>query len=305
MKKIGIVGGIGWRATVEYYSEICRRANEWHAERKLTGPPSTPEIAIESLDVARSYNLHGRDGDEESWQGFDEYHRGAFRRLEMAGAEVAVMASNTPHHRFDEIVRGLDIPTISLLDAAAGECARIGARRVLILGWELAMRSRKFREAFGKHGVELMGPKDAAVREETIELIAGLVRGREKGAAARLGKIVRASWKSQEEPVVCLACTPLRLAFRAFTAQPSFKYGGVVYVNTSSAHIAAVLRAVGIPPEKRCPAPGTSGPGRKGGLSVVGAAAAAASRRSAAAGADTPTADGAATAVESATAAAR
>lgn len=246
MKKIGIVGGIGWRSTVEYYSEICRRADEWHAERKQTGVPSTPEIAIESLDVARSVALHGRDGDDESWHGFDEYHRGAFRRLEVAGAELAVMASNTPHHRFDEIVRGLGMQTISLLDAAAGECARIGARRVLILGWPLTMRSRKFREVFGKHGVELSGPKDEAAREKTIELIAELERGREKGAAVRLGRIVRASWGFRQEPVVCLACTRLRLAFPAFTAQPSFKYGGVTYVNTSSAHIAAVLKAVGI-----------------------------------------------------------
>jgi aspartate racemase len=249
MKKIGIVGGLGWHSTVEYYSEICRRADEWHAERNLTGARSTPEIVIESLDVARSVALHGRDGDEVSWQRFDEYHRRAFRRLEMAGAEVAVMASNTPHHRFDEIVRGVGMQTISLLDAAAGECARIGARRALLLGWPLAMRSRRFREAFGKHGVELSGPKDSAAREKTIESIAELERGREKGAAVRLGRIVRASWGFEEEPVVCIACTRLRLAFPGFRGKPSFKYGGVMYVNTSSAHIAAVLKAVGIEPE--------------------------------------------------------
>jgi aspartate racemase len=248
MKKIGIVGGLGWRSTVEYYSEICRRADEWHAARQLTGTPSTPEIVIESLDLARSLALHGRDGDEESWQRFDEYHRGAFRRLELAGAEVSVMASNGPHHRFDEIVRGLEMQVISILDAAAGECVRIGARRVLILGRALTMRSGGFRAGFGKHGIALSGPKDETAREKTIGLIAELQRGREKGAAARLGRIVRASWGFQEEPVVCLACTELRQAFPAFTAQPSFKYGGVMYVNTGAAHIAAVLKAVGIEP---------------------------------------------------------
>ena len=306
MKKIGIVGGLGWRSTVEYYSEICRRADAWHAARKLTGAPSTPEIVIESLDVARSAALHGRDGDEESWQRFDAYHRAAFRRLEMAGADVAVMASNTPHHRFDEIVRGLSIPTINLLDVAAEECARIGARRVLILGWALTMRSRRFREVFQRHGVELSGPKDDAAREKTIELIAGLQRGREKGAAARLGRIARASWGFQGEPVVCLACTQLRRAFRAFTSQPSFKYGGVTYVNMSAAHINAVLEFAGIPTEKRNPAPKSSGPGREKELSVVGAAAAAAGRRSAAGGAGRAgaAADGTAATVEATTAAA-
>jgi aspartate racemase len=264
MKKIGIVGGLGWRSTVEYYSEICRRADEWHAARHLSGTPSTPEIVIESLDVARSLALLGRDGDEESWRRYDEYHRGAFRRLELAGADVAVMASNGPHHRYDEIVCGLEMQVISILDAAAGECARIGARRVLILGRALTMRSGRLRAGFAKHGIALSGPKDEAAREKTIELIAELQRGREKGSAVRLGRIVRASWGFQEEPVVCLACTELQLALPVFRAQPSFKYGGVMYVNTAAAHIDAVLKAVGIPCEKRNQAPKKSGPGVKG-----------------------------------------
>jgi aspartate/glutamate racemase len=43
MKKIGIVGGIAWRSTVEYYAALCRRAEEWHFARKLPGVPSMPE----------------------------------------------------------------------------------------------------------------------------------------------------------------------------------------------------------------------------------------------------------------------
>ena len=43
MKKIGIVGGIAWRSTVEYYAALCRRAEEWHFVRKLPGVPSMPE----------------------------------------------------------------------------------------------------------------------------------------------------------------------------------------------------------------------------------------------------------------------
>jgi aspartate racemase len=249
MKKIGIVGGIGWRSTVGYYSEICRRADEWNAARPLTGIPSTPEIVIESLEMAKSLALLGRDGDEASWQRFDEYHRGAFRRLETAGADVAAMASNGPHHRFDEIVRGLEIPVISIADATAGECARIGARRVLILGRAVTMRSGRIRAVFAKHGVELSGPANREAREKTETLIAELQRGRMKGAATRLARIVRASWRQPEEPVVCLGCTELALVFAAYTPQPSFKYGGVMYVNTAAAHIRALLKFVGIEPQ--------------------------------------------------------
>ncbi len=248
MKKIGIVGGIGWRSTVGYYSEICRRADEWNAERTPGGTPSTPEIVIESLDLANAAALLGRDGVEGSWQRFDQYHRGALRRLETAGADVALIASNTAHHRYEEIVGGLEIPVISILDAAAAECRRIGAKWVLMLGTALTMRSARFRAGFAKHGVELTGPEDKEAREKTVALIAELQRGRMKGAATRLARIVRVSWRRQEEPVVCLACTELSLAFAAHTAQPSFKYGGIMYVNTSAAHIGAVLKFVGIEP---------------------------------------------------------
>ncbi|HEV7180730.1 MAG TPA: hypothetical protein VGN11_12730, partial [Candidatus Baltobacteraceae bacterium] len=60
MKKIGIVGGLAWPSTVEYYSELCRRAKRCDASGGL-------EINIESLDLAKSVSYFGVDGDEVSW----------------------------------------------------------------------------------------------------------------------------------------------------------------------------------------------------------------------------------------------
>ena len=91
---------------------------------------------------------------EESWLQFDEYHRAALKRLEASGADFALIASNTPHHRLESIVCGVRIPVLSIFEAVAQESARIGARRVLILGTALTMSSRKLREQFAKYGVE-------------------------------------------------------------------------------------------------------------------------------------------------------
>jgi len=308
VKKIGIVGGIRWPATVQYYSEICRRANTWDTESRQTGRPSAPEIVIESLDMTRALALEGKDGNEESWERFDAYHRGALRRLETAGADVAVIASNSPHHRFDEIVRGIGIPVINILDTAAEECRRVGARKVLVLGTALAMRSARFRAIFHKHGIDAVSPASDVARARTVMLIEELQRGRLKGSAVRMGKIATASWPFAGEPVVCLACTGLPPAFPGLMTQASFRYGGVTYINTMASHIDAVLEYAGIAPEKRNPALKSSGPGRKKEFSVVSAAAAAAGRRSAAAGAggaDAAAADGTAATVEATTAAAR
>jgi len=127
MKKIGIVGGVGWQSTTEYYSELCRRSEQWHLTRNSRDMPTMPEISIESLDLAKAISYLGSDDDEQSWSQFDDYHRCALKRLETNEADFALMASNTPHHRFEAIVRSIRIPVISILDEMAKESARIGA----------------------------------------------------------------------------------------------------------------------------------------------------------------------------------
>ena len=243
MKKIGIVGGIAWPSTVDYYSQICRRSEQWHFASNLAGVPSTPEMSIESLDVNKAVSYLGNDEDEESWQQFDDYHRAALQRVEASGAEFALMASNTPHHRFAAIVRGIGIPVIDLFDAVAGEAARIGAREVLILGTAQTMKSPRFREQFAKHGVEATGPRDETARAMTGGLIAELQLGEYEGARERLGTIASLALKRpfRARPVVCLACTELPLAFQEQKMLTTFEYDGILYINSIAVHINAAF----------------------------------------------------------------
>jgi aspartate racemase len=240
MKKIGIVGGVGWLSTVDYYTGICRRSEERDAAANRGGPRSTPEMCIESLDLAKAVSYIGVDGDEASWSRFDEYHRSALRRLEN-GAGVALIASNTPHHRFDAIVRGIRIPVIHILDAVVKECARLEAKQILILGTTVTMGSTEFRKRFAAQGVEAAGPEDQAARLLIVGLIAELQAGQTQGAAERIGRIVRTSFAGQvaARPVVCLACTELPLAFPEWKTLESFAVDGITYVNSAAAHVLA------------------------------------------------------------------
>jgi aspartate racemase len=140
MKKIGIVGGVAWPSTVDYYTQICRRSERRHPAGNRNRFPATPEMSIESLDLRTAASSIGVDGNDGSWYRFDEYHRAALRRLEASGADFAVIASNTSHHRFDAIVRGVGIPVIHIWEEAAKECARLEAKQVLILGTVVTMR---------------------------------------------------------------------------------------------------------------------------------------------------------------------
>jgi aspartate racemase len=163
--------------------------------------------------------------------------------LEVSGADFALMASNTPHHRFAAIVRGIGIPVISIFDVVAKESARIGASEVLILGTSLTMRSPGFRQEVAKYGVEAAGPNDETARAMTVELITELQLGKLDGAAERLGRIAKISFERQfkAQPVVCLACTELPLAFQEKKLLATFEYDGVLYINTTAAHINAAF----------------------------------------------------------------
>lgn len=243
MKKIGIVGGVGWLSTIDYYTGICRRSERRDAAGNRDGPRSTPEMSIESLDLSKAASYIGVDGDDASWSRFDEYHRTALQRLEGSGADFALIASNTPHHRFEAIARGIGIPVIHIWEEAAKECARLGAKQVLILGTAVTMRSLEFRLRFAARGVEAAGPQEDAARTLTAGLIAELQTGKTEGAADRIGRIARTSFERQFTglPVVCLACTELPLAFPERKTLESFSVEGVTYVNSSAVHIGAAF----------------------------------------------------------------
>jgi len=243
MKKIGIVGGVGWRSTVDYYRELCRRAEALHAARGLAGLPEMPEMGIESLDLRRAVALLGQDGDEDSWLEFDAYHRAALRRLEASGADFAILASNTPHARLASIRRGVAIPVLSSFDAVASACARIDVRRVLILGTAVTMGSPALRSAFADRGIEAAGPGSDGARAAIVDLIARLQLGEAADAADLLGRTARAALAGAGG-AVCLACTELPLAFPEAQTLPVFEVEGVVYVNTTAVHVAAAFELV-------------------------------------------------------------
>ncbi|HEY1161157.1 MAG TPA: aspartate/glutamate racemase family protein [Terracidiphilus sp.] len=243
MKKIGIVGGVAWPSTVDYYSGICRKSEQWHLARQLPGIPSTPEMSIESLDLSKAFAWLGTDGDEDSWSQFDNYHRAALQRLQASGVDFALIASNTPHHRFESIVRGISIPVIGIFDEAAKESARIGATGVLILGTALTMSSAVFRDKFARYGIAAAGPGGEAARSMTAALIQDLQQGKLDGAGRRVDEIARISFadRFKAKPLVCLACTELPLAFPEHKMLPTFECGGIVYLNTTAIHIDAAF----------------------------------------------------------------
>ena len=76
MKKIGIIGGIGWPSTIEYYRHICELSLAYHANINITGPVPMPEILIESLNLNFAATNRGTS-EPGSWEVWDNYFNNA------------------------------------------------------------------------------------------------------------------------------------------------------------------------------------------------------------------------------------
>jgi len=133
MKKIGIIGGIGWPSTVEYYRIICEASQLYHRDKYFLGPVPMPEISIESLNMHFTVNHRG-SSERDSWSTWDGYFQLALNRLEKSGAEVIVIASATPHTRLKEISKGTNVPIISLYESLGMHCKANKITRVLVFG---------------------------------------------------------------------------------------------------------------------------------------------------------------------------
>ena len=234
LKKIGIVGGLGWRATIDYYAALNELASEQES--------GALEVAVESLDFSVASSLL-EDGQRDGrWNGFDNYHRLALTRLERSDAELALIACNSPHARLSTIARGLKIKVIDLFEAACAEAARCGARRFLVLGTPITMKSKRLHRLLASRGIESVVPKRPIARK-LQQLIDDLQRGAAGDAVERLLGIVRQSLGlPRPGDFVGLHCTELPLALPESRRVPVLRWEGVQVLNASAAHVQAAFR---------------------------------------------------------------
>ena len=243
MKKIGIVGGTRWVATLHYYAEICRQSEARAARGKLPGKVPVPEMSIEALDWQRVLDLQGGESDEGSWRRFDAYHVAALDRLAASGVDFALISSNTAHDRLRAFAPATALPIVDMFEALAQCCARLGSKHVLILGPAATMTSSRLRQAFAEWGIEADCPFEAAARAATVALIDEL-EGRTSASAAELIRSLALRAFNQRfagRPVVGLGCTELALAFPRHKSQAIFEVAGITYVNSTAAHIDAAV----------------------------------------------------------------
>jgi len=236
-KTLGLIGGIGPASTIDYYRLIV----EQYREQKQDG--SYPSILINSIDLTRMLELVAGNRLQE----LTAYLLGEIERLARAGADVALMTSNTPHIVFDELSRGTSIPLLSIVEATRDAVQDLGLDTVGLLGTGFTMRGRFYDEVFAKPGIKVVAPRpddQAYVHEKYMqELIAGDFRSETR---ERLLSIIGRLQQDGAEGVL-LAGTELTLLLRG-VLDP-----GVPLLDTTLIHVSrAVKQILGpLPPVQR------------------------------------------------------
>lgn len=148
MKTLGIVGGIGPGSTLDYYQTII----ELYRARR--GDGSYPPILINSIDLQRVLATVGAGelGTLADWM-LDE-----LEKLRRAGADFAIMASNTPHLVFDDLRARSALPLISIVEATCETAICQGLKRLALFGTRFTMQGTSYRDVFARHEIEIVVP---------------------------------------------------------------------------------------------------------------------------------------------------
>ena len=241
MKKIGILGGVGWASTVDYYRAIAEGAGRYFAERGHGSPLPIPPMTIETVTQSETRALRGVAGDEASWAGFDAVFRNALLTLERAGCDFGIIASNTPHARLHAIRQGVSMPILSIFDATAATTAGTGAAKALVLGTTVTMQATNYADRLADEGITA-NPRlpEGEIAHMQAMIDSDFYGGASDNARARL--LAFCNRHARPGTAILLACTELPLAFPDHLDDPVFEADGHLFINPSAAHVAAALK---------------------------------------------------------------
>ncbi len=169
MKRIGLLGGMSWESSAEYY----RLINELVRER--LGGLHSAECLLFSVDFATVETLQAEGRWEEAGRLLSE----AAAVLERGGADFVVLCTNTMHKVADAVQTGLSVPLLHLGDTTARAVVGAGVRRVGLLGTAFTMEQDFYRDRLASFGLDVVVPDadDRALVHRVIydELCLGIV----------------------------------------------------------------------------------------------------------------------------------
>jgi aspartate racemase len=226
---IGLIGGMSWESSVEYYRIINREVRD-----RLGGVHSARSL-MWSVDFGEIEQLQHR-GD---WDRLAAEMADAARRLERGGADFLVLCTNTMHRLADEIAAAVAIPLLHIADPTAQAIRRSGFERVGLLGTAFTMEQDFYKGRLrAAHGLDVITPEAEERRVVHDIIYRELVAGQVLPASREAYRQIIARLVARGAQAIILGCTEIMLLVSdADSAAPLF--------DTTRLHaLAAVDRAL-------------------------------------------------------------
>lgn len=205
MKTIGLIGGMSWESSAEYYriinEEVKNRLGGVHSAQTLMYSVDFGEIEI--------LQHQGR------WKELEQMMIDAAQRLEKGGADFILICTNTMHKMAEVIEASVNVPLLHIADAAAGKIKKMGLRKVGLLGTKFTMEEGFYKDRLReKHGISVIIPSERE-RQIVHDIIYGeLVVGDIKDSSREEYKeIIRNLAEAGAEGVI-LGCTEIPLLIK-------------------------------------------------------------------------------------------
>ena len=202
MKTIGLIGGMSWESSIEYYRIINETVRD-----KLGGLHSSKNVMY-SLDFAEIEALQHQNRWEEATQLMID----AAQNVQNGGADCVLICTNTMHKMAEDIQKHIDIPILHIADATAETIKIKGLTKIGLLGTRFTMEEQFYRGRLeSKHGLTVIIPSegDREIIHRVIydELCLGEINSSSKDKyAAIIDKLIQAGAQG-----IILGCTEISL----------------------------------------------------------------------------------------------
>ncbi|GAQ17642.1 aspartate racemase [Oceanobacillus picturae] len=204
MKTIGLIGGMSWESSAEYYRIINEEIN------KRLGGLHSAKIILNSVDFEEIEHCQ-KSGE---WERAGEILADCASSLERAGADFILICTNTMHKVVKQIESRVKIPVLHIADATALAIQNAKIKKVGLLGTSYTMEQDFYKQRVEDNGIEVLIPEKAAREEVNTIIFNELCHGKIESSSREYYKSVIVDMVEQGAEGIVLGCTEIGLLIK-------------------------------------------------------------------------------------------
>lgn len=205
MKTIGLIGGMSWESSIEYYRLINQQV-----KAKLGGLHSA-KVIMNSLNFVEIVECQ-QAGD---WEKASMILSNTAKSLEDSGADFVLLCTNTMHKLSEQIQSAINVPFIHIADVTAEQIKSNGLKKVALLGTKYTMEQDFYRQRLESHGLQVIIPNSADVQIVNDVIFDELCKGKILESSKEQYKRIINELAQQGAEGVILGCTEIPLLIKA------------------------------------------------------------------------------------------